>query len=41
MEHLRTLDGGWVGRGVQNASFKIAVKQCFRLQMMVDFDAYL
>ena len=29
------------GRGGQNASFQIAVKQYSRLQMMLDFDAYL
>ena len=27
--------------GVQNALFKIAAKQCLRLLMMLDFDAYL
>ena len=32
---LMILEGG----GVQNALFKIAVKQCLRLLMMLDFDA--
>ena len=30
-----------LGGGLQNALSKIAAKQCLRLLMMLDFDAYL